>query len=164
VAVMDYQTQDGLDDYGFSIEFESTIGWRVYNVFPPFQEGHGDSLQLPYQSIDVNGRRYVNWPDRLNNLGDAKAVAALWAELVQRYRRTHEQHSLYVELIKDHLRSQEQRANPPAPNRLGVAVGAGGAEFETRIAVPSSHSLGPQQNNQVSSTRASEWFVANEVA
>jgi hypothetical protein len=155
---MDYRTQDGLDDYGFSIEFESTRGWRVYNVFSPFQEGHGGSLQLPHQSIDVNGRRYVNWPDRLNNLGDAKTVAALWAELVQRYRRIQEQHSLYAQLIKDQLCPQEQRVNPPAPNRLGAAVGAGGAEFGDQDCGPVIPSLGPQQNNQVISTRASGWL------
>jgi hypothetical protein len=84
MAVMDYRTQDGLADYGFSIEFQPDVGWRVYIIFQSFHQDHDDSPQLPYQSIDCNGRRYVNWSANINNLGDARIVAALWAELIQR--------------------------------------------------------------------------------
>lgn len=83
MAVMDYRTQDGLADYGFSIEFESDVGWRVYNVFQPLQE-HNDNMKLPYQAIDSKGRCYVDWSPRIDSLGEAKTVAALWAELIQR--------------------------------------------------------------------------------
>jgi hypothetical protein len=86
MAVMDYRTQDGLADYGFSIEFQPGEGWRAYTIFMPFYQDHNDSPQLPYQSIDCNGRRYVNWSAKLNSLGDARTVAALWAELIQRYQ------------------------------------------------------------------------------
>lgn len=92
MAVMDYRTRDGLADYGFSIEFESGVGWRVYIVFQPFREGHDENvqvrMQLPYQASDRQGRCYVNWSSRIDSLGDAKAVAALWAELIQRYLHT----------------------------------------------------------------------------
>jgi hypothetical protein len=94
MAVMDYRTQDGLADFGFSIEFQSDIGWRVYTIFQPFHHDHDDNLQLPQQSIDRNGRRYVNWSSKLDSLGDAKTVAALWAELIHRYQRTQEQRSV----------------------------------------------------------------------
>jgi hypothetical protein len=87
MAVMDYRTQDGLTDYGFSIEFQSDVGWRVYIIF----RGHDDSLSLPHQAIDHNGRCYVNWPAKIDSLGDAKTVAALWAELIQRYQRAEKQ-------------------------------------------------------------------------
>ncbi len=87
MAVLDYRTRDGLADYGFSIEFEPNVGWRVYIVFESFYGDHDDSLQLPYQSTDDKGRRYINWSPKLDSLGDAKTVAALWAELVHRYRR-----------------------------------------------------------------------------
>jgi len=79
MAVMDYRTQDGLADYGFSIEFQSDVGWRVYIIFEPFHQSHDDSLKSPYQSIDGDERRYVDWSPKLDNLGEAKTVASLWA-------------------------------------------------------------------------------------
>jgi hypothetical protein len=82
MAVMDYRTRDGLADFGFSIEFQSDVGWRAYIIFQLSHQGYGDSLPLPYQSIDHNGRRYVNWSAKIDSLGDAKTVAALWAELI----------------------------------------------------------------------------------
>jgi len=33
----------------------------------------------------------VNWPARINSLGEAKTVAALWAELIQRYQHDEKQ-------------------------------------------------------------------------
>jgi hypothetical protein len=33
----------------------------------------------------------VNWPARIDSLGEAKMVAALWAELIQRYRHDEKQ-------------------------------------------------------------------------
>ncbi|MGH3782232.1 MAG: hypothetical protein ACRDRO_16855 [Pseudonocardiaceae bacterium] len=125
MTVMDYRTRDGLADYGFSIGFEPSRGWRVYIIFQPFHLGHGDDLPLPYQSIDGNGRRYVDWSEKLDTLGDARTVAALWAEVAQRYQRTQEQSALYVELIERFQRTQEQRtATPAGPDRLGDPVGA----------------------------------------
>ncbi|MDT7718141.1 MAG: hypothetical protein QOH09_4133 [Pseudonocardiales bacterium] len=76
MAVMDYQTRDGLTYYGFSIDFEPGIGWRVYIIFQPFHQGHDDSLQLPYQARDNTGRRYVDWSEKIDNLADAKTVAS----------------------------------------------------------------------------------------
>jgi hypothetical protein len=86
MAVMDYRTRDGIADYGFSIEFNSDIGWRVYIIFQPAYQGSDDSMKLPHLSIDCNGRRYVNWPSKLESLGEAKTIAELWAELMQRYQ------------------------------------------------------------------------------
>jgi hypothetical protein len=100
MAVMDYRTRDGLAEYGFSIEFQPDVGWRVYIVFEPFRQGRSDSRKLPYQSFDRDGRRYVDWSSKLDGLGEAKAVAALWAELAERYQRIQEQHAFYVELTK----------------------------------------------------------------
>ncbi|MDQ4012069.1 MAG: hypothetical protein M3228_15570 [Actinomycetota bacterium] len=88
MAVLDYRTRDGLADYGFSIEFEPNAGWRAYIVFQPFYGGHDGSLKLPYESTDGRGRRYVNWSPKLDSLGDAKTVAALWAELIHRHQHT----------------------------------------------------------------------------
>jgi hypothetical protein len=128
MAVMDYRTQDGLADYGFSIEFRPDVGWRVYIIFEPFHQGHDDSLESPYQSIDGDGRRYVDWSPKLDNLGEAKTVARLWAEVAQRYQHTQEQHALYVEQIQRYWRNRERiRAVPAGPDRLGDTAGAGGA-------------------------------------
>ena len=86
MAVMGYRTQDGLTDYGFSIEFHSDAGWRVYIVFEPLYEDDYSSSNLPYQAIDSRGRRYINWPSKIEGLGEAKTIAALWAELIHRYQ------------------------------------------------------------------------------
>ncbi len=53
MTVIDYRTRDGLADYGFSIEFESDVGWRVYIVFQPFREGYDESVQFPYQGRNL---------------------------------------------------------------------------------------------------------------
>ena len=85
MTVMNYRTEDGLADYGFSIEFHSDIGWRVYIVFRPFYQGDDGSMKSPYQATDPQGHPYVNWPLKIKNLGDARTVAGLWAELDQRF-------------------------------------------------------------------------------
>lgn len=113
MAVMSYQTKDGLADYGFSIEFQPDEGWRAYIVFQPFHQAHDDSPQLPYQAIGHNGRRYVNWSPKLGSLGDAKTVAALWAELIQRYQCSQE----------------PSKATPAGPDRLSDAAGTGGSRL-----------------------------------
>jgi hypothetical protein len=91
MAVMDYQTQDGLADYGFSIEFQPGLGWRIYIIFQSCCMGHNAHTQSSYQAIDSDGRRYVNWSAKLDSLGDARTVAALWAEITHRYGCTQEQ-------------------------------------------------------------------------
>ncbi|MGH3782037.1 MAG: hypothetical protein ACRDRO_15810 [Pseudonocardiaceae bacterium] len=107
MAVMDYRTQDGLADYGFSIEFQPGRGWRVYIIFDPFRKGQDDCLQLPYQSFQNDQRRYVDWPSQLENLGEAKTVAGLWAELTQRHQRAQEKQERYAELIQRYWRAQK---------------------------------------------------------
>ena len=149
MAVMDYRTRDGLAEYGFSIEFQSNMGWRVYIIFEPIRQGHNDSLTLSYQCIECDGRRYVDWPSKLDSLGEAKTVAALWAEFAERYHRT-----------------QEQRKDTPAgSDHLDAAVGSGekGAGYpDHSSAIPhlttSAHSLSAQQEGGWSSR------VENEVA
>ena len=108
MAVMNYRTQDGRADYGFSIEFQPDKGWRIYIVFDPFQESAGSNTQLPYQAFD-HERRYVDWPPKLDNLGDARTVAELWAELAQRYHHIQEEKKLCTEQARRHQHSQEKR-------------------------------------------------------
>jgi hypothetical protein len=146
MAVMDYRTRDGLAEYGFSIEFRSTVGWRVYIIFEPFRQGCSDSLKLPYQSIDRDGRRYVDWSSKLDGLGEAKTVAALWAELAERYQRTQEQ-------------------SPADSDRREAAIGAGEAITgyqDHGSAIPQlgtpAHSLSDPQEGELSGR------VENEVA
>ncbi|MCA1697276.1 MAG: hypothetical protein LC749_22595 [Actinobacteria bacterium] len=87
MTVMTYRTQDGFADYGFSIEFQPWTGWRVYIIFRPFHQDHDDSARLPHQAIDDIGRCYVNWSAKVDSLGEARTVAELWAEMIQRYER-----------------------------------------------------------------------------
>jgi hypothetical protein len=91
MVVMDYRTQDGLVDYGFSIEFQPYLGWRIYIVFQSCYQGREEGAQSPYQAVDCHGRRYVNWSAKLDSLGDARTVAALWAEITHRSRYDREQ-------------------------------------------------------------------------
>ncbi|MCU1608554.1 MAG: hypothetical protein JWM45_470 [Pseudonocardiales bacterium] len=113
MAVMDYQTRDGLTYYGFSIDFEPGIGWRVYIIFQPFHQGHDDSLQLPYQARDIPGAAMWTGPRRSITWQTQKLLPALWAEVAQRYQRTQEQHALYVKLIEHYQRTREQRRATP---------------------------------------------------
>src|SRR5262249_14310743 len=87
MAILAYRTQDGLADYGFSIEFLPDIGWRIYIVFAPGHQNEGESPRFPYQATDKHGRDYVDWSARIENLGEAKVVAELWAELTRCYQR-----------------------------------------------------------------------------
>ena len=84
---MDYRTEDGLAHYGFSLEPQPDGSWRVYIMFRPLSHHLDHDLQLPHQAVDSNGRSQINWPSKIENLGDAKTVAALWAELVHSYQR-----------------------------------------------------------------------------
>lgn len=86
MVVMAYTTQDRLADYGFSIEFQSGTGWRVYIVFLPYHQNHNEGSRLPYLSTDRKGRRYVDWSAEIDSLGEARTVAELWAEIAQSYQ------------------------------------------------------------------------------
>lgn len=88
MVVMDYRTRDGLSDYGFSIEYQHNAGWRIYIVFQSLREDPGEDVRFPYHAVDHDGRHYINWTGKLDNLGEAKTVAALWAEIAQGYQRT----------------------------------------------------------------------------
>ena len=115
------QIRDGLADFGLSIEFEPDTGWRVYIIFDPFRRSCDQNLDLPYQSIDNAGRRYVDWSSRIQTLDEAKTVARIWAELAYRDQRTRQERALYVELIEHQLKAQRQRgitsADPARPDR-----------------------------------------------
>jgi hypothetical protein len=86
MTVMNYRTQDGLADYGFSIEYQPGIGWRAYIIFRPLHQDHDENVQFPHQSTDDSGRRYVDWAAKVDSLGEARTVAELWAEMIQRYQ------------------------------------------------------------------------------
>jgi hypothetical protein len=111
MTVMTYRTQDGLADYGFSIEFQPWAGWRVYIIFRPFQQDLDDSADLPHQSIDDSGRRYVNWSAKLDSLGEARTVAELWAEMVHRYKHVNIQKQREAAAAKRQIISQRTRAD-----------------------------------------------------
>jgi hypothetical protein len=148
MTVMDYRTRDGLADIGFSIEFQTDTGWRVYIVFDSFYRSGDHDLDLPYQSIDRAGRRYVNWAPKIDTLGEAKIVAGIWAELAQGNRRAQEERALHVKLIQRHLRAEKQkRVAPVDPAELDTAVNAGMAGLGNQYRAPViPHARGPGAN------------------
>lgn len=109
MTVVDYQTRDGLDEFGFSVEFQSNTGWRVYIIFDPFTWGDDQEVNLPYQSVDHAGRRYVNWSSKIDTLGEARTVAEIWAELVQRTQR---ERAMHAELVQRQPAREGQEASP----------------------------------------------------
>lgn len=111
MIVMSYRTHDGLAGYGFSIEFQPDRGWRVYIIFDPFHKGRYDVPQSPYEALDNDGRRYVDWRSKLDSPADAREVAELWAELVHDDQRAQGQHDLYVELLQHYVRIQKQKGD-----------------------------------------------------
>jgi hypothetical protein len=111
MVVMDYRTQDGLAHYGFSIEFQPDRGWRVYILFDSFRKGQNDGPQSPYDALDNDGRRYVDWRSKLDSPADARAVAELWAELVHGDQRAQEEHNLYIELIQQYMRTEGKKGD-----------------------------------------------------
>jgi hypothetical protein len=123
MTVVDYQTRDGLDEFGFSVEFQSNTGWRVYIIFEPFTWSDGQEMNLPYQSVDHEGRRYVNWSSKIDTLGEARTVAEIWAELVQRTQR---ERAIHVELMRRQSPQQRQEASPTTrPKTVRNTSGAG---------------------------------------
>jgi hypothetical protein len=64
---MNYQTREGLADYSSSMKFRNLVG-ECASSSNLFITAHGDSLQLPYQSLDNNGRFYVNCSSRLDTV------------------------------------------------------------------------------------------------
>jgi hypothetical protein len=122
MPVVDYQTRDGLAEFGFSIEFQSNIGWRVYIIFDPFDWGNNQQINLPHESIDHVGRRYVNWSSRIDTLGEARTVAEIWAELAH---RAQQQPAMRLEQIQRQSNTEKQKtATPPGPARPNTGKAA----------------------------------------
>jgi len=122
MPVVDYQTRDGLAEFGFSIEFESNIGWRVYIIFDPFSWANDQQIKLPYESVDHTGRRYVNWSSRIDTLGEARTVAEIWAELAH---RAQQQPAAHLEQIQRQPGTTKQKiATPPGPTRPNAGKAA----------------------------------------
>jgi hypothetical protein len=165
MVAMDYRTRDGLADYGFSIEPQSHDGWRVYIIFRPFRCASNDPLQLPYQSVDNKGRCYVNWPSRLDSLGEAKTVAGLWAELVEPYRRAQEEKALYVELIEGYFHAQEQKmTSVPTQASLGDAAGPHREASEQRDCDPAINAAASPESSTDHEKSQRPGRVTDEVA
>lgn len=80
-----YRTSDGLEDYVFDFEAHDG-GWRIYIVRQPPYDGRNENLHSTHRLLDRD-RHYVCWDSELRTLDDAKAVAALWADATQNYRR-----------------------------------------------------------------------------
>jgi hypothetical protein len=83
----------------------------VYIIFDSFRKGQSDGPQSPYEALDNDGRRYVDWRSKLDGPADARKVAELWAELVHGDQRAQEEHDLYIELIQQYMRTEGRKGD-----------------------------------------------------
>ena len=109
-----YRTSDGLEDYVFDF-IALDDGWRIYIVRQPSYGGRDESLHVTHRLIDGD-RYYVCWDSPLRRLNDAKAVAALWADATQSYRR---RGRFEAGADRSHVydRSSSAHVNPSAADR-----------------------------------------------
>ncbi|MDA1231856.1 MAG: hypothetical protein O2856_13875 [Planctomycetota bacterium] len=82
-----YRTKDNEQDYEFSFEEQSDSSWRAYIVRQPSYDGRPDGSH-PTHRLSDGGRPYVCWDRPVRTLAEMKAVAALWADCTQNYRKT----------------------------------------------------------------------------
>ena len=106
-----YRTQDRLADYGFSIEYYPDVGWRVHIAFLPCHHDHNESLRGPYLSIDGDGRYYVDWPAKIDSLGEARTVAELWAEIMQNCQHAENRTENNASAVEDQGTSPQLRSD-----------------------------------------------------
>lgn len=81
-----YRTKDGLTDYQFSFEQESDGTWRAYLLTNVNYRGRSDGCHETHR-LRAGARYYVCWTNPLISESDARAVAAIWADMTQRYIR-----------------------------------------------------------------------------
>jgi len=83
-STISYRTRDDSGDYDFRIEhrLDSTI--RVYITGYPSEEAERSA---PHRLTDM-GRSYICWSKPIRSEEAALAVAAQWADNVQRYLKT----------------------------------------------------------------------------
>ena len=79
-----YRTRDGQADYSYSIEQQRDGTWRVYIEGQPDYKGRDNDAHTTHRLSD-GGRKYICWTAPLQTLGQAKQVAAMWADATQKY-------------------------------------------------------------------------------
>jgi hypothetical protein len=82
-----YRTKDRQADYAFSFEEQPDGNWKAYIESQPDYRGRESDAHTTHRLSD-GGRRYICWTTALGSLGQAKQVAALWADATQGYIRT----------------------------------------------------------------------------
>jgi len=79
-----YRTRDGLADYRFSIERQTNGAYRVFILAQPSYGSKSTAAHATHR-LSAGGRHYVCWNRPLRSEGEAKTVAALWADATQQY-------------------------------------------------------------------------------
>ncbi|MGH3944997.1 MAG: hypothetical protein ACRDSI_08140 [Pseudonocardiaceae bacterium] len=104
MAVMNYRTQDGRADYGFSIEFRPDKGWRIYIISIRSRTAKTTTRNFPTKPSTTDG---VTWTGhRSSQPRRRENNFALWAELAQRYHHTQEEKRFYTEQARRRRRSE----------------------------------------------------------
>jgi hypothetical protein len=80
-----YRTQDGGADYGFSIEQQHDGSFRPYITNQPSYRGRSTDLHATHRHVDESGRAYVCWSTPLESPHEALQVSAAWADATQEY-------------------------------------------------------------------------------
>ncbi len=82
-----YRTSDGLADYKFSFEEDSSGDWRPYILSQPSYRGRATDCHSTHRLTGTGSRKYVCWTRTLATQADAERVAAMWADKTQEYIR-----------------------------------------------------------------------------
>jgi hypothetical protein len=83
-----YRTRDGQNDYEFSIESQGDGTYRTYIVSQPGYGMRTTGAHETHRLTDGSGRKYVCWTGQLRSEGEARHVAATWADATQEYIKT----------------------------------------------------------------------------
>ena len=80
-----YRTRLTKSDYEFDFETINN-GWRIYILDQPGYRGRDESSVSTHRIFDTaRGRRYICWTSPITTIGQAKTIAANWAESTDRY-------------------------------------------------------------------------------
>ncbi|MDA3923985.1 MAG: hypothetical protein PF904_04710 [Kiritimatiellae bacterium] len=81
-----YQTNDGRDNFTFSIERDRR-SFRIYIDKHPSYRNRATDAHSTHRYSDGD-RHYICWDGKLNNWAEAEDIATAWAERTQGYIRT----------------------------------------------------------------------------
>ena len=84
-ARVKYRALDGVTDFVFTFRWiDAADTWRVFIDAQPNYGARSISAHTTHRLVE-NGRYCICWAGRIPSIGEAKQVAALWADCTLRY-------------------------------------------------------------------------------